>query len=271
MDALEAGHHVRLELDLADCTGPAGAQFTGKVGMLIDVFEYFGPGVVYPNSPGFVSFSETVLNKGNDLFYHYRKARAYPDGTVKYMDARLDGKTFETQTVDEFECTFATANSAGAKFFYETDREAHFAGDDATTYPGVLPTFADLEAALEQGRTVRSIFDYDKCILNGQGAGPHAVGGLEAIVWSHFAAGTHSTHDGEAITYFGSRLANIYGFGVDDFVYNWATVDLKDDDTVHVYVEFINPVSLQTEFSEYFDCDMNDAVGGPNGATYFAY
>jgi len=163
-----------------------------------------------------------------------------------------------------------------------------------------LPTYSDLMNALNDGKSIRGVFDYKKCELlflkefvegsvsnpdeqtsdaacklanpgkpascyGSEKNGMDAVGGLRLDTWEQFGAGITGKRPDKR-TYVSSsetKLISIRGF-----VLNYGSVKVFDDGEVMVKVNYLDPKDYGIKMDEQFRCRLSNGRDG-NGASFF--
>lgn len=137
--------------------------------------------------------------------------------------------------------------------------------------PTLLANYEEVMAALKAGKKVRGVFDYHQCILNDDGPGPGAIGGMGFEVWEWFDRLVIGNPDAYVVS---SENKFIYTFigssGKYEHVYNYGKVKITEQNKVTVFSQYVRPNTLEVAMQETHACDMTTNAAAPLGATFYA-
>ena len=109
MNYLKNGKEVSVVLHYAKCELISDNEIVEDVpdaigGMILDVWEYFAPMVIYNEKAFLVSSTSKLIHypKGDGYVYNYVKIRFYDDNSVKITAEYLDAETYEVKMTENF-------------------------------------------------------------------------------------------------------------------------------------------------------------------------
>jgi len=121
--------------------------------------------------------------------------------------------------------------------------------------PRKLLSFTELNQSLEAGYSVRAVLRYAKCDLDGA-PGPNAVGGMDIGVYEYFAKGVVGNPQAYLATSENKLIHMQSGK-----VFNYVKLSIREDDTVEIRAQYLNPTDFTVKMDETFKCRIDDGTG----------
>jgi hypothetical protein len=140
------------------------------------------------------------------------------------------------------------------------------AGLAAPPEPKLLTNFTEFYDALTTGHDVRAVYHYARCVINGQGPGPNAVGGMDISVFEFFGRGVVGNQ--KAYVSFSETALILLGQA---YVLNYVKSRVYDDGTVAITAQYLDPQTYQTTMHETFECFMANTPDSLEGAFLYQH
>ncbi len=125
MNYLKNGKEVSVVLHYAKCELISDNEIVEDVpdaigGMILDVWEYFAPMVIYNEKAFLVSSTSKLIQypKGDGYVYNYVKIRFYDDNSVKITAEYLDAETYEVKMTENFYGNIADGKNKEGIYIY---------------------------------------------------------------------------------------------------------------------------------------------------------
>ena len=122
--------------------------------------------------------------------------------------------------------------------------------------------------ALQSGKTVQAVFHYHKCepfIEGEQEKMPQIVGGMDISTFEFFGEMSIGNPTPFVVASKSKLIKNPIG---DGYVYNYAKVKVRGDETVSITAQYLNPETFAVQMNEEFRTTVNDGKND-SGAFFF--
>ena len=132
-----------------------------------------------------------------------------------------------------------------------------------------LKSFEQMMEALQSGKTVQAVFHYHKCELFIEGEEqekmPEIIGGMDISTFEYFGEKSIGNPTAFVVASKSKLIKNPIG---DGYVYNYAKVKVRGDNSVSITAQYLNPETFEVQMDEEFRTEINN---GKNEAGAFFY
>jgi len=131
-----------------------------------------------------------------------------------------------------------------------------------------IRSFEELLAALKNGKQIRAVIHYAKCILIVDGeeeSAPDAIGGMQLNTFEYFAR--MSVRNEKAFISASETVLISHPFY--GFVNNYGKLRIYEDGAVEIVVKYLDPKTYEIKMDETFKTTINN--GTEDGAAYFYF